>query len=128
MPFIKESLDDVTEAHPAPEGEYDLRILKATDGETKKGQPMVSVLIGFADGTDAPPFGHWVLGWNGLEDDEEILRRKRDFKRFCSVFNVPEDFEVEDLKGEVGTCFVGQEESDQDNVVRNRLKLPRLKE
>jgi hypothetical protein len=127
MPFIKESLDDVGEAKPAPEGEYDLRILKATEGESKKGHPMITCLIGFADGTDAPPFGHWILGWTDELEDEEILRRKREVKRFCSVFDISEDFDVEDLKGETGNCFVSVEEGD-DNVVRNRLKLPRLKD
>lgn len=127
MPFIKESLSDVTEARPAPEGEYELRILKATEGESKKGHPMVTVLLGFADGTDAPPFGQWLLGWTDELEDEEILRRKREIKRFCAVFDVPEDFDAEDLKGETGTCFVGVEEGD-DGVMRNRLKLPRIKD
>lgn len=127
MPFIKESLNDVTEARPAPEAEYDLRIMKATEGESKKGQPMITILIGFADGTDAPPIMHWLLGWDHTLEDEEILRRKREFKRFCAVFNVAEDFDAADLPGETGTCFVGIEEGD-DGVMRNRLKLPRLKD
>lgn len=127
MAFIKESLDDVVEAKPAPEGEYELRILKATEGESKKGNPMVTVLIGFADGTDAPPFGHWLLGWDDSTDSEQKLNRQREIKRFCAVFDVSTDFDAADLKGETGSCFVSQEEGD-DDVVRNRLKLPRLKD
>ncbi len=127
MPFIKESLSDVQEARPAPEGEYDLRILKATQGESKKGNDMITCLIGFADGTDAPPFGHWLLGWDSKTDDEEVMRRKREIKRFCAVFDIPEDFDAEDLKGETGRCFVVLDEGD-DEVIRNRLKLPRLKD
>jgi hypothetical protein len=129
MPFIKESLSDVTEARPAPEAEYDLRIMKATEGESKKGHPMITVMIGFADGTDAPPFFHYLLGWDTgpTLEDEEILRRKREIRRFCSVFDLQEDFDVEDLKGETGNCFVQVEEGD-DGVMRNRLKLPRIKD
>jgi hypothetical protein len=127
MPFIKESLDDVSEAKPAPEGEYELRILKATAGESKKGNSMVTLLIGFADGTDAPPFGHWLIGWDSDTPDDQIMNRKREIKRFCACFSVPDDFDAEDLKGETGTCFVSVEEGD-DGIMRNRLKLPRIKD
>lgn len=127
MPFIKESLSDVTEARPAPEGEYDLRIIKAKDEPSKKGNDMITVMIGFADGTDAPPFYHYLLGWDSDTPEEQAMNRKREIKRFCAVFDVAEEFDAPDLVGETGTCFVSQEEGN-DNIVRNRLKLPRLKD
>lgn len=127
MPFIKESLADVQEARAAAEGEYELRIMKATDAPSKKGAPMVTVMIGFADGTDAPPFYEYLMGWDDSTPDDQIRMRKLTIKRFCAVFDVSEDFDAEDLVGETGTCMVGQEEG-QDGTVRNRLKLPRLKD
>lgn len=127
MPFIEESLKDITESRPAPEGEYELRILKATRKESKKGLDMIEVMLGFADGTDAPPFFHYLLSWDNTTSDDQIMNRKREIKRFCAAFDVPEEFDAEDLVGETGTSFVSQEEGD-DEIVRNRLKLPRLKD
>jgi hypothetical protein len=127
MPFITESLDDVSEAKPAPEFEYDLRIVKATRGPSKKGNDMITVMLAFADGTDAPPFYHYLISWDADTPDEQILNRKRELKRFIACFDLREDFEVEDLPGETGTSFVVQEEGD-DGIVRNRLKLPRIKD
>lgn len=127
MPFIKESLSDVKEQRAAPEGEYELRILKAKDEPSKKGTAMITCMIGFADGTDAPPFYEYLMGWDGDTPDNQIDMRKLHVKRFCATFDVPEDFDAEDLVGETGTCMVIQEEG-QDGVVRNRLKLPRLKD
>jgi hypothetical protein len=127
MPFIKESLADVRERRAAPEGEYDLRIMKATDAPSKKGTDMITVQIGFADGTDAPPFYEYLMGWDSDTPDDQISMRKLTIKRFCAVFDVSEDFDAEDLVGETGNCMVTQEEG-QDGMVRNRLKLPRLKD
>jgi hypothetical protein len=127
--FINESLDDIKEAAPAPEGEYDLRITKANRKESKKGTDMIECVIVFEDGdVDAPPIFHYLLSWDENTSEEEIIRRKRGIKRFCAVFDVdPSDFDETDLKGQTGTCPVVQEEGD-DGEVRNRLKLPRIKE
>lgn len=128
MPFIRESLDDVTEAKAASEGEYDLRILKAKQKESKKGNDMIELLIAFDDGTDAQPFFHYLLGWDSDTPEDQVLNRKREIKRFCAAFDAPEDFEASDLAGcTAGKIFVKQEESD-DGVVRNRMVLPRIKD
>ncbi len=129
MPFIRESLDDVSEAHPAPEAEYDLRVLKSKQKESKKGNDMIELLIGFDDGTDAPPFFHYLLGWDSDTDEEQVISRKREIKRFCAAFDAPEDFEAGDLTGcTASKIFVKQETSDHDGVTRNRMVLPRLKD
>lgn len=127
MPFIKESLDDVQEAQPVPEGEYDLRIVKAEEKESKKGNEMVQVMIVVEDQEypNAAPINHFLLGWDGVEPDIERMR-KLEIKRFCACFDVPTDFEAEDLVGQTGRCFVTQEEGDDGNTY-NRLRLPRLK-
>lgn len=127
VPFIRESLDDVTEPKPAPEGEYDLRIHKAKLGETKKGAGMITCTIAFDDGTEAPPFQYYLLGWDDNTPDDQIEMRKIEAKRFCAAFDVPEDFDEGDLPGQTARCFVGQEEGN-DGIMRNRLRLPRLKD
>ena len=128
MPFINESLDDVTEPKAAPEGEYELRIIKAVDAPSKKGAPMMTLTFVFEDNdVKAPPFNHYLMGWNDETPEDQIEMRKIDVKRFCAAFDVPEDFEEGDLKGSTGTCWVTQEEGD-DGVVRNRARFPKLKE
>lgn len=127
MPFIRESLEDVTEAKAAPEGEYDLRILKAKQKESKAGNDMIELMVAFDDGTDAMPFFHYLLSWDDGTPDEQVVNRKREIKRFCAAFDAPEDFEDSDLVGLTGKMFVKQEDS-TDGIPRNRMILPRIKD
>lgn len=128
MAFIKQTLD-AKEPEAAPEGEYDLRIVKWEEKETKKGSPMIPCTIKIMDrDVNAPLFTHWVL----LIDDKVPVENhdmyKLNLQRFLSAFNVPyEDggFDTDDLQGAEGHCFVGQQEGD-DGIVRNVLRLPRL--
>jgi len=121
-------LDDIHEPKAAPEGEYDLRIAKATRGDSKKGNDMITVWIAFEDkDLEAPPFAHYLLGWDADTPDEQIRNRKLEWKRFCACFGLAEDCDEGDMPGETGTSYVTQEEGD-DGIVRNRAKLPRLKE
>lgn len=128
MPFINESLDNVQEKKPAPEGEYDLKIVKATETESKKGRPMIKILLEFDDGTDAPPFMHYLLAWTDDDDDDAINNRKLDIKRFCHMFDVAEDFDAADLTGQTTRRAMVKQEVGDDDVVRNRLVLTRLKD
>jgi hypothetical protein len=128
MGFIKDDLTAVNEPKPASEGTYDLKIIKAAEKESKKGRDMIQLLIGFDDGTNAPPFNHFLM--NPTDDDDENQRELRllELKRFCSAFDTSEDFDASDLPGcSAHGIFVIQEEGD-DGIIRNRMKLPRLKE
>ena len=125
-PFITEALDDVHEPQPVPEGEYDVRIVKATQGKSKKGNDMISLFLAI-DGEDASGFGHWLLGWDGDTDEDQVKSRKLEMKRFVAAFDVPVDFTASDLVGQTASVFLMQEEGD-DGVVRNRMRLPKLKE
>lgn len=128
MAFIKESLADVREPKAADEGEYDLRIVKADGKPSKKGQPMCTVMIIIDNpGVDAPPFYEYLMGWNDDTPEDQIRMRKLTIKRFCVAFDVQEDFDVSDLPGRTARANVKQEVGD-DQVVRNRLVLPRIKD
>jgi hypothetical protein len=128
MPFITESLDDVREPQAAPEGEYELRIVKATRGPSKKGNDMITAILVFEDqDLAAPPFAHYLIGYDEDTDKDQIRNRKLEWKRWCACFDLPEDCDESDMVGQTGMSFVNQEEGD-DGVVRNRLRLPRLKE
>lgn len=129
MGFISVPLDDVQESQPAPEGEYDLKILKAVAGKSKAGTKMVTVTIGFndSDAGDAGPFQHWLRDPGDIDDEDQRRMAALEAKRFQQVFDLADDWEAEDLPGEEGRCFVIQDTGD-DNVTRNRLRLPRIKE
>jgi hypothetical protein len=127
--FISDDLDDVEEAKVAPEGEYDLRIVRALDKPSKKGEKMCTVSIKIEEpGIDAPLINVYLMGWDADTPPEQVRMRKLEIKRFCACFNVPTDFETDDLVGETGRCFVYQEESKADGNVYNRLRLPKLKD
>lgn len=128
MAFIKENLDDVQEGKPAPEGEYDLRIVKAEATESKKGRDMVKLVIAFDDGTDALPFAHYLMAWDDSDGEDQIKMRKLEIKRFCAAFDAPEDFDAEDLVGKTAQRVMVMQEVGQDDVTRNRMRLPRLKD
>lgn len=127
MPFIKDDLEQVQESKPVPEGEYDLTIKKAEEKDSKKGNPMIEVVITIDDPDypNATPIFHYLNHPEGAKDDQTAQLFMLDIKRFCHCFDVPYDFEAGDLPGSKGTCFVKQVEGDDDQI-RNELRLPRV--
>lgn len=128
MAFIKAKLDDVHESQPVPEGEYSLRITRAEQRDSKKGQPMIEVRLKIEDKDypNASLIYHYLLSPDGCEADVAYLR-KLEWKRFCATFDLPLNCDADDMPGQTGECFVTQEEDD-NGVPRNRLRLPRLRD
>jgi hypothetical protein len=131
MPFIKMDLDDVNEPSLAQEGEYDLRIVKAEDGESKSGNDMTSLLIIIegAEGAGLAPIRHWLTYPGPDTPPEQKAMRLIDIKRFLTCFGIRFDeggFDSDDLIGATGHCLVIQEKGDDGNTY-NRLRPPRLK-
>jgi hypothetical protein len=130
MPYIKVDLDDAQELEVAPEGEYDLRIVKAEDGESKSGNDMTTVTI-LIEGAPAAtaPVKHWITYPGPDTPPDQRAMRLIDIKRFLVCFGVAHDeggFNSEDLVGQTGRCLVIQEKADDGNTY-NRLRLPRLR-
>lgn len=129
MSFVKINLKDAKEPEIVPEGEYDLRIVKVMDSETKKKDPMTVLTIKI-ETTEVPnpaPVQHFITYPNGGQWDD---MRQLEIKRLLTLFGVRFDeagFDTEELLGATARCLLTQDEGD-DGVVRNRLKLPRLKE
>lgn len=133
MPFVKLALDDVKEPEPVPEGVYDLRIVKTQDTESKKGNPMTVITIRIEDaGIKNPsPIVHYMTYPDADLPEEQKNFRLLDIKRFLSVFGIPFDphgFDTDGLQGATANkAMVVQEEGD-DKIIRNRIRLPRLRE
>lgn len=129
MSFVKIDLTKSKEPEIVPMGEYDLRVVKVMDTETKKKDPMTVLTIKI-ETTEVPnpaPVQHFITYPNGGQWDD---MRALEIKRILTLFDVRFDeagFDSNDLLGQTGRCMVVQEEGD-DGVMRNRLKLPRLKE
>lgn len=128
MPFIKANLDDVQEGTIVPEGEYDLKIIKAEETESKKGNDMIALTIKVDEKeyANARLIGHWLLSDEGADEQQAYLRQI-EFKRFCVCFDLAYDCEAEDMVGAVGRAMLVQEDGD-DGEKYNRMRLPRIKE
>lgn len=130
MPFIKEDLDDVHEGEAVPEGEYELRIVRAEEAQSRNsGRNMLvaSIKIENAGIPNASLVREYLMDPSDAPDQEQAYRDKLKFKRFCNAFSLPLDCEVEDMVGATAEMFVEQDPSDDDpDVVYNRLRLPRL--
>lgn len=129
MSFVKIDLSKAKEPQIVPEGEYDLRIVKVTDGETKKGDPMTTLVIRIEDAEfpNPAPVMHYITYPNGGQYDD---MRALEIKRLLTLFDVGFDgggFDSNELLSKTARCLLTQEEGD-DSVVRNRMRLPRIKE
>jgi Protein of unknown function (DUF669) len=129
MPKINVTLKDAQELEIAPEGEYDLRIVKAEDGESKSGNDMTTCTIAFEGHPEWQPVRHWITYPNEDTPPDQRSFRLIDIKRFLHCFGVAYDdegFDTDDLVGQTGRCLVIQEEADDGNTY-NRIKPPRLR-
>lgn len=131
MAFISAKLDDtVAEPKAVPEGEYALRIMKAERSKSKNGNDMTVVVIRVEDDPNAALIYHYILDVTKDMPADQKAMRALELKRFLQTFGVPfqiDGYDPEDLPGATANVMLVQEEGD-DGVVRNRLRLPRLKE
>lgn len=131
MGFISVALDDVKEPTVVPEGEYDLRIVKKEDKESKKGNPMTVCYIRIEDAAVANPaiIVHYMTPPTADTPMDQVSMRLLDIKRFLQLFGVgygDGGFDTDDLVGATGRGYLIQEEG-EDRVVRNKLRLPKLR-
>ena len=115
--FIKADLKDVKEAEAVPEGEYSLRILKVDETESKKGNPMLALVIKIEDAPikNPAPVRHWIVLPDRDTPDDQVQMRMLELKRLLAAFGIRYDgegFDTEDLIGATGKALVTQEEGD----------------
>jgi hypothetical protein len=132
MAFIKIDLTQTKEGEIVPEGRYELRVVRVEDTESKKGNPMTVVTLRIED-SDVPnplPINHYITyPTEDLPENQQYLR-SLEIKRFLTAFGVNYDssgFDSEDLLGQTAHIMLVQEQGD-DHIIRNKLRLPRLKE
>lgn len=132
MPLINpQALEEDYEDKLAEDGEYDLRIQKAEEKDTKEkpGKPIrkmvqCMIVIDGAEGEGIAPITHVLVYPN--EDEEKKTHRlfMQNITRFYKLFGLPHEAEVADFEGATARCYVSQKEDDE-GTMRNRLRLPR---
>lgn len=133
MGLLNVNLKDVKESEAVEEGRYQLRIDFAEEGESKKGNPMMTLGLKILDAPiqNAGLVYEYLVVPTASTDDKAAYMMKLKLKRFAAVMGWSEDqlasVEAADIIGETFECDLEQEEGD-DKVVRNKLRLPRLKE
>ena len=134
MAFCKVPMSLGEEQTVAPEGEYPLAVRKAELKQTKKGDPMVVLNIGFVGEPTFAPFSHFVTFPKEGDSPDFVAMKAREIRRLCHVFGVDytdEGFNSDDFAGAEGTCRVGVETYEPEGKEprdNNRLILPRVVE
>ena len=131
MTFVPIKLDDVQESQPVEEGEYDLQIVKAEVGESKKGNTMITVALRVLDEPNASLVNHWIVPPKASDSPERQSLGRLDIARFCYAFGIPYDasqggFDTEDFHGKTARVFLKKEVNEQDGNEYNRVRLPKL--
>jgi len=113
MSILDYNLDEVPEQHPVEDGEYTLRIVKATLKKSKKNQDMIENMLTVEGESDAPPIFHYVMLPDDSADDEATKNNKlRRLRTFCQCFGIDysNGIDVEAFKGETGEAIIKTEE------------------
>ena len=133
MPFIVVALDEAREQEPVPEGEYDLRVVKSENRNSKKGNPITVVTIRIED----PNFPNAQLMSEVLNypTAAHIPETKalflRNINRFLHAFNIPGEakgFNSDDIQGATASKVLLTQETGDDGVIRNKAIFPRVDE
>ena len=135
MLLIKAPLADIKEDEHVPEGEYDVRIQKATDKESKGGNNMTECLV-VIESTEHPNALPMFIYFNyPAEDHTHFDFMWRQNIRMLSAFKVPfekDGFNSDDLEGATATVFLkvvpamDSDGVDIDGEFRNEPVFPRL--
>lgn len=136
MPFVQVALD-AQEPEVAPDGEYDLRIVKYEEKKTGPrskipGEPYVNAMIVIEEaGVEYLPIWHILMTPTKNTKPENVQRYKLNIQRFLNVFGIAGDadgYNTDDFAGATGRCNVIQSENEETGEPRNELRLPRLTE
>lgn len=129
--FVSLELGDDYEDKPVSEGEYEVRVVSARTGVSKKGNPQVEIVCVIDEEPEAPAIYHY-MGFPGEDDDDRQRRSKmRNITRFLKHFRVPFEtsgFSPEDAVGCTAECMVVQEAYGDDGDISNRIRIPRAKD
>ena len=122
-------LDDmgrIQEDKVQPEGTYDLVIKKASTVTSKKGNPMLQVIIAFDGVENAANIFHNITLPTPDDDQKAMEFKKLLIARFCQLFGIDykKGLNLEDFPGATAVCKVSEKE--YEGAISNVLVLPSL--
>lgn len=139
MPFIEAEMDADYEDKPVAEGLYDLRIVRATDKQSRNSKAdMVECIIEIVGANGAAPIFHYLVmpistkqaKDRGVEPDDTDKKRNkmRNLTRFLQLFGIKfekDGFNTEDLVGaDARQVTVTQRIPEGWDSPTNSIKLP----
>lgn len=133
MPLIDAAtLGEDLEDKAAPEGEYELRVVKSEYKETKSGENHMIALalkVEGAEGEGVSLVNHYIVMPKDGDPSGTTRMRLRDLKRFLVAFgwDISKGFdpetEADQLNGLTGKARLAQEE--YEGNISNKLRLPK---
>ena len=116
------NLDEVPELKTLPDGEeVQVRIVKGSRKDSKKGDPMVEVVLDTPAYTDVAYIYHYIMLPNDKMDKRQKENALRNIKTFKEAFDLPWPLDPDqDLSGQ--TTWAILKEEDGDIGLRNSIK------
>lgn len=116
-------LENVPELQAVPEGEYEVRIMDASDYISKaSGHNMIKVVLEIVGEPNAETIYHYIT-LPQVDDDEKKRNGKlRRIKEFLTAFDLPQQSEYSDWVGKTAWALIGQEVDDRTGSPRNTVK------
>ena len=116
-------LDNVPELVAVPEGEYELRIIEASDYVSKtSGQNMIKVVLEIEGEPNAETIYHYIT-LPQFEDDEKKKNGKlRRIKQFLAAFGIDQQSEYSEWVGCTGWALLSADPDDRTGMPRNDVK------
>ncbi len=121
---------DAKEPTLLSDGPHDLRIVKATWGESKTiGRFRTEVVIESLDSPDSVGIFHYISDPNPEGTEKGEIYKMLLTKRFCHVFDIPfdeEGFDTDDFPGKVANIVTKTDTEQETGRKSTSLVLPEL--
>jgi hypothetical protein len=104
--------------------EYELRILKATSKNSKKGDPMLEVQMDIPADPKSKDVYHYIMFPTSADDEKQKTRKLLNLKEFKAAFGLPASgpISTDDMEGQRGWAILKEEAGDGDNDSRNSVQ------
>ena len=137
MAIIRVPLNKGNEATIAPDGEYELVVRKVERKDSKAGNPMLVLTLGFTQ-ENYELIRHNFNMVLPSDADNIVSMKMREMRRFLHLFEIPHEieedgsavFDSDDIAGATANCRVVVTSIDTENGARdvNRIRLPRVRD
>ena len=99
--------------HTVPADEYELRILKAEQKTSKKGDPMLEIQLEIPSDPKSKDMFHYLMLPTNSDDEKRKTQKLVNLKEFKAAFGLPASGPISeaDLEGARGWAILAEDES-----------------